>query len=206
MLSYIATGLVGAIIYARRGSIEWSMAWWVCTGALPGAYLGSVVIAYTPAVVLELIIALLIIFAGIDAFRRQPDEAVSTYPNNLVLFVVGFIVGVCSSMSGTGGPLVLVPILIWMKLPILMAVGLSQIIQLPISILATIGNLIHGHVDFALGIGIAVLMIFGVVIGARLAHIVQATLLKRIIAIFLVIVGAGVTLKIGSRAFETMLY
>ena len=203
MLSYIVSGVIGATIYARKGSINWQMAWWVCAGALPGAYFGALTISYLPSIALELIIAALIVFAGIDAIKQRTDQTEPPAIKNQTLLFVGFVTGVGSAMSGTGGPLVLVPILVWMKLPILMAVGLSQIVQLPISALATVGNLIHGHVDFYLGIGIAIVMITGVVTGARLAHVVPASLLKRIVAVVLIIVGIGMTFKIGFRLFLT---
>ncbi len=35
MFSYLFTGAVGATIYARRRSIRWAMAIWLCAGAMP---------------------------------------------------------------------------------------------------------------------------------------------------------------------------
>ena len=53
------------------------------------------------------------------------------------LLVIGAITGFGSALTGTGGPVVLVPILVWCEMPILAAVGLSQAIQMPIALLAT---------------------------------------------------------------------
>ena len=55
MLSYMVTGSVGAFIYARHGTINWSMAIKVCAGALPGAYLGAYFLPFFRADVLEVL-------------------------------------------------------------------------------------------------------------------------------------------------------
>jgi len=107
------------------------------------------------------------------------------------LFIIGGVVGFGSAISGTGGPLLLVPLLVSLNWPTLTAVGLSQIIQLPISALATLGNYLHAEVDVLLGLGIASIMVIGVAIGARLAHRVPGLLLRRIVAIVLLGVGAS---------------
>ena len=58
----------------------------------------------------------------------------------------------CHQLSGTGGPLVLVPILIAIKLPVLTAVGLSQVIQIPVAVASTFGNILYGELDFVLAV------------------------------------------------------
>jgi hypothetical protein len=106
------------------------------------------------------------------------------------------VTGYGSAMSGTGGPLLLVPILVWLKMPVLTAVGLSQVIQLPIAALATWGNLVYGNVDIAVGLGIAILLMAGVAAGARIAHWVPARVLRRIVALVLLAVGALIVTRL----------
>jgi hypothetical protein len=203
MASYMVSGIVGAVMYAQRGSIRWDMALWVCGGAVPGAYFGAVLSVALPAVVLELIIAGLIVFAGVDALRSKDLQSTNPVPPSGVwLFAIGMITGIGSAMSGTGGPLVLVPLLIWLQLPILTAVGLSQIIQVPIALMATVGNVRHGEVDFVLALGIAVLMVTGVVAGARLAHRVPTTLLKRMVSLVLIAVGTAIVIRLGFSVLD----
>ena len=111
------------------------------------------------------------------------------------LIVIGLVTGFGSSITGTGGPLVLIPILIWMQVPILTAVGLSQVIQIPIALLATTGNLTFGRIEWLVGIGIATLLVLGVVVGARIAHRVSRVALKRFIAFALLLVGAAMLVR-----------
>jgi len=197
MLSYLFSGAVGAVEYARRGSIQWSMAVWLCVGAMPGAYLGAATVSVLSARWLEAIIAALVLFSGIYALRQRiPEVSRSAFPGAAGLGVVGGVTGFGSALSGTGGPLVLIPILVWMKLPLLTAVGLSQVIQLPIAALATVGNFQHGEVDVTASLAIAVLLMLGVVVGARVAHRLPAELLKRIVALVLMAVGVAMVIRI----------
>ena len=197
MLSYLFSGVAGAVEYARRGSIQWSMALWLCVGAMPGAYLGAATVSVMPARWLEAIIAVLVLLSGIHALSQRAPEALGgSKPSGVTLAIVGGITGFGSALSGTGGPLVLIPILIWMKFSLLTAVGLSQVIQLPIAALATIGNFQHGEVNVGASLAIAVLLVLGVVVGAQIAHRLPAGLLKRIVASVLMAVGAAMAMRI----------
>lgn len=196
MLSYAFSGVVGASIYARRGSIRWAIGLWLCLGAMPGAYVGALVVAALPARTITMIIGLFILFASVNALRNSSEAVKASYAQSKILLVfVGAVVGFGSAISGTGGPLLLVPALVWLNWPVLTAVGLSQLIQLPISLMATLGNYLHAEVDWLLGIGIAAIMIFGVAVGARIAHRLPALMLRRIVAVVLSLVGLSMLWK-----------
>lgn len=197
MFSYLFSGVVGAIEYSRRGSIQWNMGLWLCLGGMPGAYLGALATWQTPGAVLEGIIGMLVFLSGLQALRPQAENTgAENFLSPVFLLVIGVVTGFASSITGTGGPLILVPLLIWLKVPVLTAVGLSQIIQIPIALLATGGNLAFGHIEFGLGLGIAVMLAAGVIVGARVAHHVSRDTLKRFIAFALLLVGAAMLIRI----------
>ncbi|MGE4660105.1 MAG: sulfite exporter TauE/SafE family protein [Arenicellales bacterium] len=199
MFSYLFTGLVGAFEYSRRGSINWGKGWWLCLGGMPGGYLGAMTAWSTPGIILETVIGTLVFLSGLQALRQGGRQDVKGGALNApALCLIGLVTGFASAITGTGGPLVLVPLLLWLKVPTLMAVGLSQIIQIPIALLATGGNLTFGHVDFALGLGLSVILVGGVVIGARVAHQVSRDTLKRIIATALLITGGAMLTRVVS--------
>lgn len=201
MLSFLFTGILGAALYARRGSLQWSMTGWLCAAAMPGAYLGAVTVAVASATLLQLIIAALILFAGVDALRSVGTHEPRTTPlGNLPLAFIGGLTGFGSALTGTGGPIILVPILIWLRLPVLTAIGLSQIIQVPIGSLATIGNFTYGHVNVPVGIGVAVILMAGVAVGVRIAHAVPAHSLKRAVAVVLILIGVLIVTRIGLQS------
>jgi uncharacterized membrane protein YfcA len=204
MFSYLFSGLVGATIYARRGSIRWGMGAWLIVGAMPGAFLGAAAMSVIPAGILEFAIALVIILAGANALRPgRQDPPSPRAPRRPWLAGIGAVTGFGSALTGTGGPLILVPILVWLETPVLTAVGLSQAIQIPVAFLATAGNLTYGRVDVLIGGSIAVALMAGAAIGARLAHAVSQALLKRLVAGVLVAVGGLILAKLAIRGFVT---
>ncbi len=201
MFSYLFSGLVGAVEFARRRSIEWSMAGWLFGGAIPGAYLGALGLSFTPAVVLEALIVFLLLFVGTHTLWRTSENGTpSRELSGFQLLLIGFVTGVGSSLSGTGGPLVLVPILIALHVPVLAAVGLSQAVQLPVAALSSAGNYVHGSIDFVIATTMAIALMLGVAVGARLAHSVSAHVLQRIVAVALLLVGAMLLVRLVTQA------
>ena len=76
-----------------------------------------------------------------------------------------------------------------MSTPALIAIGVSQVIQLPIAAFATVGFSLFGQVDFGLGTLLGIIQAMGVVVGAQIAHRVSARQLRQIVAGALVAVG-----------------
>ena len=201
MVAYFFAGAVGSIEVARRGSIRWGDAAWLAAGAVPGAFAGAAAMSAVPAFALELLIAVLIIASALNSLRGKGP--VSGAPRPLArgpLLLVGAVTGIASSMSGTGGPLVLIPILLWLHVPVLAAVGLSQVIQLPISAFATAGNLLYGAMDVAVAAALSVLLMAGVWFGARIAHRVSSVALKRFVSLMLLGVGVMMLVKVAGYA------
>jgi hypothetical protein len=197
MFSYLFSGAVGAWIYARKGSIEWSAAAWLLAGGGLGAFLGAYAALVIPPRGLELFIAVLIILAGANALRSSGEGPFRDRPLPAsALLAIGVVTGIGSALSGTGGPLVLVPLLVFLKLPALAAVGLSQVIQVPIAASATLGNALYGSVDVLIGAAIAAGLMVGVAGGAKLAHLVSQAILQRVVAWVLVAVGLFIAARI----------
>ncbi len=126
--------------------------------------------------------------------RRNTPQTTEDTEKNTPLFFVGLVTGIGSALSGTGGPLLLIPIIIWFQVPVLTAIGLSQIIQIPISTSASFGNFIHGQVDIQLALILAVTMVGGTLVGgtlvgAKLVHHMPIDLLKKLVACLLIAVG-----------------
>lgn len=201
MVAYFFAGGVGSIEFARRGSLRWSDAAWLTVGAMPGAFAGAAATNAVPGYVLELLIATLIIGSALNSLRRHAplSRGVDTLTKG-ALVLIGVVTGVASSMSGTGGPLVLMPILLWLHVPVLAAVGLSQVIQLPISVFATAGNVVYGAIDVAVAASLSVLLMIGVWFGARIAHRVSSITLKRFVSQMLLGVGVMMLARLALHA------
>ncbi|MCP5038923.1 MAG: sulfite exporter TauE/SafE family protein [Rhodobacteraceae bacterium] len=198
-LSFLATGVIGVIVYARHGSIQWPKVIWLCLGAVPAAFLGSVSLLSIPAVAVMLLIAMLMIVSGVDAlikaYRKPAQEQTSRQLSPAQYIVIGAITGFGSAITGTGGPLILVPIIIFLGLPVLTAIGLSQAIQLPIAAFASVGNWLSGNLNFDLVLVIATVLVIGAFGGALLVHRLPTEPIRKLIAVLLVFFGTAIGIQ-----------
>ena len=199
LLAYILSGLVATIVFASHKSIRWGMAISLCIGATPAAFAGAWAVSAFNQPLLEVCLGLLTFLSGLNSLRTQKVTGVDTKVSNGTLLAVGGVTGFLSSLTGTGGPLVLVPIMISMSVPVLTAVGLSQAIQLPVAVAATLGNVLYGKLDLTLGGVLAVGLTVGSWFGAKLAHVVPRTLLRRIVSVVLLMIGAFILIDVGWR-------
>ena len=191
MLAYIFSGIVGTIIYARHGSIRWKMAILIIAGAGPSAFIGAALLSKTPSIWVEVFIASLILVAGTNALIKNKEQSKDFEPKikPAGLIGMGAITGLGSAITGTGGPLLLVPMAVWLRYPTLTAIGLSQAVQFPIAALATMGNVLYGNINWLLGSVLASALILGAAIGARLAHAVPRDGLRSFLSWVLVMTG-----------------
>ena len=190
-LSFLFPGIVGTLTYANKRSIVWEKVLWLSVGIIPAALLGARVNTHLNTDVLVLIVAGLIAFAGINVFiNRQNESGVIPDFRKPWLILIGVLVGFGSSLTGTGGPVLLVPILITLHYPALKSIGISQAIQLPIALFAVIGFWLYGQIDLGLGLHLGITQAAGVYIGAQIAHRLPILQLRRLVAIALIGVGA----------------
>lgn len=202
IMGYLFTGLVGTAVYARHKSIRWDMTVWLWAGAMPAALIGAWFIHLTDPLLLEFFIGALALLSGLTALR--PPFSAGAKAQSLskpALAAVGAVTGYASAVTGTGGPLVLVPILTWLRVPVLTAIGLGQAIQLPIAALATAGNIAFGEPDLMLGLLLAVGLSIGTLAGAQLAHKMPRAMLGHAISGALLIVGGLILLKAARHLF-----
>ena len=189
--SFIFSGIAGTVSYSRRRSINYRMGLWLSLGIVPAAVLGARANAALPVSVLTVILAILIAVVGINALFSKPpavDRQAQSF-GALALLTIGFVVGFGSVLTGTGGPVLLIPILVFMQAQVLGAVGASQVVQIPVAIFGTIGYILYGQVDFVLGTVLGVILMIGVLGGSHIAHSVPASTLRRVVAVTLIVVG-----------------
>ncbi len=196
MGGFSLSAFVAVYAYARQGSIRWNKAVFLIIGAAPGAYAGSLTVVALPALALELIVIALVFVSAVRALRAADangqSSAFEKVPS-LVLIMLGLLVGYGSSVSGTGGPLLLVPALLLLSCPVRVAVGLSMAIQLAIAPFATVGHVMHGSIDWSLALPLGLAVSAGVWIGALIAHRISTRSVQRFVAGALLLSGAMMT-------------
>lgn len=198
MLAMLFSGGIATTIFARRGSIDWLSAGWLGLGAAPAAFAGAVAGNRASPLLLGVVIGVTVIFAGWRVLRRGVADGNRQGLAPAVLAVIGIGIGFGSALTGTSGPVLLVPLLIWLDLPILRIVGMSQAVQLPITLMATLGNLAFGAFDPWVTVAVTAGVVLGAWGGARVAHALPVTMLTRILGV--VLLGAGALLILRSAS------
>lgn len=193
--SFFATGLAGTWSYALKGSIRWRIVGWLSVGLAPSAVFGARMNQLVGNAWLSLVLAVLIAISGVHTLlpHRAPTRSLdSLRPGPLIL--VGSVVGFGSALTGTGGPVLLIPILLPTGVPVLPLIGVSQAIQLPIGLFTTLTHGLVGKLDLALVLWVGAVQVLGVVAGAALAHRLNAGILRRLVAFALL--GVAVLLSV----------
>jgi uncharacterized membrane protein YfcA len=184
LFTFLFTGLYGTWLFQQRGSIEWRVAAPVCAGSLLFAYIGAWLNASMGSRVLEAIIAGVVGLAGLYVFLGpllHGESRPAPSQNRLVLLALGAVCGLGSGVSGAGGPLFSVPLMLLMGFAPLTAIGTGQVLQIASAGAGSIGNLQHGSIDFGYAVWLAIAELAGVYAGARLAHRVNAAILRRMV-------------------------
>jgi uncharacterized membrane protein YfcA len=189
----IFTGAVGTYMYARMGAVDWPSCLWLSIGAMVGAFLGSAILIQLPGGVVEALVGVMVLGTGINAML-SPAGRGDARPrlSALVTGITGFVAAFGSAVSGAGGPLLLVPMLMWMRVPVITAIALGQVFQIPVGLFATLRNWQSGIIDFRLGFLIAACLVVGVYFGARFSARINADAVKKFLAV--VLIGTGVLL------------
>lgn len=192
LFSFLFTGILGTWLYQRRGSIDWRISLPVGAGALLFGFAGAFAAALVNPRPLTMIIALIIVAAGLYVFIPQNSLAVRTgraHGEQWLLGSVGAVSGFGSGFSGAGGPLFSVPLMVILGYVPLTAVATSQVLQIVAATSGSLENMRNGFVHWNTAALITAFELLGVIAGVRLAHVASALVLRRLAAALCVITG-----------------
>jgi uncharacterized membrane protein YfcA len=190
MFGFLLTGI--AAIASQRSDIQFPArhVWLLNLAALVGAASGALIMDWLSAGVVKLFVALVAIVSGIHALAGRASQAAQPMALAAPAMVgIGALVGCGSALSGTGGPVMLIPILMILRVPITTAVGLAQVIQVPIALSATGVNAALGRLDLILAMTVACILVVGNATGFWLAKRIGAGTLKKGAAFGLIALG-----------------
>ncbi|MGC7094499.1 sulfite exporter TauE/SafE family protein [Amycolatopsis lurida] len=186
--AFLFTGVVGTLAYARNASMPWPLANRLALGAAPAAAAGALVNGLVSPLVVWLVLGSITLGAGVHRLRARGGGERTRLPSAAAL-ATGAVVGFGSALTGTGGPVLLVPVLVLLGVAPLAAVAAGQLIQVPLAAFAVLGYATTGSVHFGLGALLGVVAAAAVVAGARFARRLPAEKLRRVSACILVGVG-----------------
>jgi uncharacterized protein len=205
LASIVLTATSSARAHHQRGSVLWTTVVWLVPGMLLGGWLGSRFAIGLDGQVLRWCVAVYCILIAMQmAFvkgQQQVDSGV--VPRGAGYSVAGAGIGGVSAIVGIGGGSLTVPLLVWRGVAPVRAVGTSSACGIFIGLAAALGYALQapagaltlpgsvGYVYLPAAVGVAVTSVLAAPYGTRLAHRLSGVALKRVFAVFMLLVGCA---------------
>lgn len=201
LANIVVTSLSSIHAHHRRGAVRWPVVARMTPGIVVGAALGAVIADLVHSRTLAIVFGVfLLIVAARLGYGGQPAPH-RQLPGTPGLTAAATGIGTLSSLLGIGGGTMTVPLLAWCNVPLREAVATSAACGLPIAVagaaaFAVAGLDVAGMPAAATGylywpafVAIAPLSVLFAPLGARLAHTIPVTALRRGFALFVLVVG-----------------
>ena len=201
-LATIVVTSVGAVqAHHRRGAVLWAEARALVPGILLGALAGALLAEQLPTMWLQRLFALFVITVGLRMMMQVATTSQLQRRGAATNLLAGGVIGAVSSLVGIGGGSLTVPWLSWNRIPMVNAVATSSACGLPIALAGACGFALTGWGKSALPplatgylywpaiAGIVISSYLLTPLGARLAHGLPVTVLRRVFALLLLLVG-----------------
>ncbi len=173
-LAFLATGLWGLVSSRRSGQRHADRDVVLLVAALAGAVAGASMTTLLPGSWVRAWIGALALASGVHGLwrLRHPSAGAEprAWPTPVAQAGIGLVVGMGSAMSGTGGPVMLLPWLLLTGRPLERSIAAGLMLQVPIALAASAANAFAGRIDWGLSATVALLMILGLVAGRPLAR------------------------------------
>jgi uncharacterized membrane protein YfcA len=204
LLVIIFASSSSAYQYSRNNHNVWRAVVLMGLGSIAGAIAGTTIAAALAGKALQRIFAGVVFFAAVRLLSepRKPKGEPEMNLNAPGLLATGVIVGIVSALAGVGGGIFSIPIMYsLLHFPMKKALGTSSATIVITAFASVMGYVIRGwgnpllppgtlgYVDPLSAIPIIVGTLPTASLGARLAHRTHPVRLRRIFALFLVIIG-----------------
>lgn len=208
LASIIFTSISSLRAHHAHGAVSWKVWREVTPGIVTGTLLGSVLAAYLSAYFLKAFFVGFVFYVGTQMLLDIKPKPSRELPGLSGMFAAGNVIGAVSSLVGIGGGTLSVPFMTWCNIKLHQAIGTSAAIGLPIAVAGAVGYVANGlsvnnlpphSLGFiylpALG-AIVAASILTAPLGAKLAHRLPVTKLKKIFAVLLYTLGARMLISL----------
>ena len=197
LCSFFFTAAVGTYLHWKRGNLKRELVVPQCIGALLFSFFGALTKYVVGAVALNNILAVLIIVSGAAALKQvRPMRSMETEHGRFrYLLLVGAFVGFMAGLTGMGGPVLSVPMMIIMGFSPMATVAAAQPFQMFACLSGSVGNIVLDQIDWQVALLSVFLQSVGVWAGIRAARSMNTAFLKKAIAFLCVFTGVFMLLR-----------
>ena len=199
--SIVFTSISSLLAHHKHGAVRWDIVRVAVFGLIVGTLLGTLVADQLKTKYLAIFFVIFVYYSAIQMFVNAKPKPSRQLPGRLGLNLASVLIGVLSALVGVGGGIMTIPLMSMCNVPMRNAIGTSAALGLPIAIAGTIGFIVTGlgkdHLPpFSVGyvylpalIGIVIGTLVTVPWGAKMAHTLPVSGLKKIFAVILFILA-----------------
>ena len=200
--SIVFTSISSLRAHHKHGAVRWDILRSAIPGLVLGTSFGTFVADQLNSKYLAIFFVIFVYYSAVQMFANVKPKPTRQLPGNIGMTVVTIIVGIVSSLVGVGGGVMTIPLMSLCNVPMRQTIGTSAALGLPIAIAGTVGFIVTGlgknHLP-PLSVGYVYLpALVGIVIGtfvtvpwgAKAAHTLPVTALKKIFAVILFILAS----------------
>ena len=208
MATIVFTSVSSVRAHHKRGAVRWDLVRGLAPGIVAGSLLGSMgVFAVLKGSSLAIVFGLFVSFSATQMLLDRKPKPTRQMPGAAGQFGAGAGIGLLSGLVGAGGGFISVPFMTWCNVAIHNAVATSAALGFPIALANVVGYVVSGQSVAGLpaaSLGyiwlpalavIASCSVFTAPLGAKAAHSLPITSLKRVFASVLFVLAAYMLYK-----------
>jgi len=208
MASIISTSISSLRAHHLKGAVIWPIFRSMAPTVIAGTFLATILVSHISSIYLAIFFSMFMAYVATKMFiTKTPTLDTHRHSNNQLL-IAGSGIGAISAIVSIGGGTLTVPYLIRQNIDIKKAIGTSAAIGLPISIAGTLGYVVNGWESYSMGtytfgyvyfpvvLLISVASIFTAPYGAKLAHKLNTSTLKKVFSVLLMILSIKMLISV----------
>ena len=185
IMQMVFSSIYGSFLNSKKAKGVFKDGIIIGIGGFVGGLQNSLVLSLVSNEALQYFFILIIILSIIKIFVSPAEPEVEIkQQNKLILFIVGFFVGIIAMSIGVGGAIMLIPILVgFMKYPIKTATSLSLFFVIFSSIAGFTSLSLNGQMLFTEGLNVGLASLVGVYFGIKTKNATAVVSYKQAILI-----------------------
>lgn len=208
MASIIVTSFSSMRAHNAKSAVLWNVMKAMAPGIIIGTFAAAFLAASMKSMHLALFFSFFMAYVSLQMIIDKKPKPSRQLSGKVGLFFGGSAIGSISALVSIGGGSLTVPYLVWQNIDLKKAIGTSAAVGLPLSIAGTLGYIISGWEynsveNMKLGfvylpavLAISLPSFFMAPIGAKFAHTLPISKLKKIFAVLLILLSLKMLISI----------